>query len=668
LRLEWSIFELSWGKKDGLPITLKVIIALLNFKEEKLFHPKLSSFNFKSKFRNPLRLNKKSGNTKIVDFSNQILSKGFSSRKSFNFPIFKNLPIRKSTSIGVEIKDDCINFVKIQTLSDNNWKLLDSKHISFQSSLPRESQEFANLLKSELTTFCNSNAKISIWTFISDSVVDIRHIRVPKVEKKQIENVVYWSAKKEISLNEEYVFDFDVRGEVLEDGVPKLSVLFYTTPKQGLEELKKLFSKIGFPLSGISVPNFAFQNIFRTNAVPVPEGAFANLVIDNDFSRVDIFLNSELVLTRRVRTGINSFAASLIKNFNSGEQKINRISSTENQDPISIDQARNIIFSLTTDSNEKETTEFGLTRNEIFDMILSPLERLVKQLALTFEHCEINLRYPKINKLFLSGAIFNNANLIDFFAKQLGINAELLDPLNAQQISLFSDGEKLDSVAERTSFVPSIGLALSEFIQSATNLLITYKDREIQEKTKKVHLLIFAIFMLGVLICSGIFSYQNYLASQKKQIINDLEKQLSSFHPRLDQNLFLQYFSVLNQKKKLTKEYSEKYLGMAIISELSLLTPPDLHFVKLKINLGSLPQIKNPTTSEQILTEASRNLSLEGYIFGERTLLESLLADYVFKLGSSPMFGNVIIQKSDIEPYNKKAALHFIINLNIKVS
>jgi hypothetical protein len=90
--------------------------------------------------------------------------------------------------------------------------------------------------------------------------------------------------------------------------------------------------------------------------------------------------------------------------------------------------------------------------------------------------------------------------------------------------------------------------------------------------------------------------------------------------------------------------------------------------VKLKINLGSLPQIKNPTTSEQILTEASRNLSLEGYIFGERTLLESLLADYVFKLGSSPMFGNVIIQKSDIEPYNKKAALHFIINLNIKVS
>ena len=87
--------------------------------------------------------------------------------------------------------------------------------------------------------------------------VDVRHVRIPKVTKKQTDNVVYWTAKKEAPFDEkEMIFDFKLQGEVVEQGIPKLAAMVYTAPRQEVEELKNLFSRIGWPLKGIRIRPF----------------------------------------------------------------------------------------------------------------------------------------------------------------------------------------------------------------------------------------------------------------------------------------------------------------------------------------------------------------------------------------------------------------------------
>jgi len=140
-----------------------------------------------------------------------------------------------------------------------------------------DSPEFSAFLKSALNDFCSSAKNAGLWAIMSAAHVELSHIRIPKVEKKQIANAVYWTAKRESPFNEtEVIFDFDVQGEVIEQGISKIAVLFYTAPRLEVEALRDLFAGIGWPLSGISLVPFAVQNHFRTGWIQAEEGSLSS--------------------------------------------------------------------------------------------------------------------------------------------------------------------------------------------------------------------------------------------------------------------------------------------------------------------------------------------------------------------------------------------------------
>ncbi|MCK4533946.1 MAG: hypothetical protein KAT81_00365 [Syntrophobacterales bacterium] len=57
----------------------------------------------------------------------------------------------------------------------------------------------------------------------------MQSIRIPKVGKRQLENAVCWTAKKNIAFDErQTILDFEVQGEMVESGITKLSVLVCT--------------------------------------------------------------------------------------------------------------------------------------------------------------------------------------------------------------------------------------------------------------------------------------------------------------------------------------------------------------------------------------------------------------------------------------------------------
>ncbi|HPK54207.1 MAG TPA: hypothetical protein PK114_07065, partial [Smithellaceae bacterium] len=225
-------------------------------------------------------------------------------------------PDKKNYTIGVDIGQEFIYLAKTVKSSNGNPVLLDQKILKYDGKTPPGSPEFNAFLKASLLSICGNPANCNIWTLIPAAEVNINHLKIPPVPKKQLENAIYWAAKKEASFDEkDFIFDFEIQEDVIDQGIPKHSVLVYSAPKVQIEKTKALFSNIGITTAGITIAPFAIQNIFRTRWLPVNEGTAATLFVGNEFSRIDIYNKGNLVLTRGIKTGVSSMMEAISESF-----------------------------------------------------------------------------------------------------------------------------------------------------------------------------------------------------------------------------------------------------------------------------------------------------------------------------------------------------------------
>ena len=229
---------------------------------------------------------------------------------------FKIVSEKKPVNIGIDIRHEYLTLVKTTKLADNSWAFLGYESISLTHINSKKSPEFINFIKSELYNFFGTDKEVNIWANMSAARVNVRHLKIPKVPKNQIENTIAWAIKKETPFDDKDTsLDFEILGEITEENVPKLSIIAYTAPKDEVKETKTLFSEIGLPINGISITPFAVQNILKIIPVPAHEGTVACLFIGNDFSRIDIYDNGKLVMTRGIRAGIKSMIEALMEKY-----------------------------------------------------------------------------------------------------------------------------------------------------------------------------------------------------------------------------------------------------------------------------------------------------------------------------------------------------------------
>ena len=586
-------------------------------------------------------------------------------KKRFKFNSPKIAPFQKSVNIGIDIGHKYLRLVKVAKLAENHWEMLAYKSIPF--TFDKKSSEFINFLKSEINEFCGVHRNVSLWAIMSAARVNVRHIHIPKVAKKRTENAVYWTIKKETPFDEkDTIFDFEIQGEVIEQGVSKWLTMVYTAPKEEVDEIKGLFSQMGLPLTGISITPFAIQNIFKTGLIPsAVEGTVAGLFIGNDFSRIDIYAKGKLIMTRGIKAGINSMVETLMERLMETKHETSEIAEKGLQ--INVEQAKKVLFSLNTDSRHltEQDVGFELREEEKFDFILPALERIVRQAERTFEHFRVNLNYDRIDKIYISSAMDISKHIIEYIGDQLNIESDLPDPLTLKLPFTVKSMEQL-SVSERIALTPALGLALSDNAYTP-NLLFRFKDKERATNIGRANRIIIAVFIVAALLSSGFYLHQIQEAREKEAQIVGLEKQLSQNIPRIDQNLVSQLAASVSKREHVYREYSDRYLGMAVVSELSLLTPANVRLINLRAHVGIVPsgkgsvkELKKETAKEEL-----KHVVIEGVVLGDRRTLESSLAGYIMKLEASPMFRQVIVQKNSIEPFKKAEVLYFVIDMQI---
>jgi hypothetical protein len=95
-----------------------------------------------------------------------------------------------------------------------------------------------------------------------------------------------------------------------------------------------------------------------------------------------------------------------------------------------------------------------------------------------------------------------------------------------------------------------------------------------------------------------------------------------------------------------------KYLVMAVISEITQITPSEIRLSSITADLG-WPKGKK------------KLLKIEGVILGERLTFEASLAGYLVKLKSSPIFSRATIKEKDYVPFEGQEALRFTAQLEL---
>jgi Tfp pilus assembly PilM family ATPase len=590
----------------------------------------------------------------------------------------KVISVGKPLVIGVDIGHEYLRLVKTTEGANETNTLLDQRQVAIPPFLGRGDDGFADFLGAELSSFCGADKKQQIWAIMSAAKVDVHHIRIPKVPKKQIENAIFWTVKKETPFDEkENIFDFEVLGEVVEQGIPKYAVMYYTAPKQEVETQKSLFARSGWPLTGLSITPFAVQNILRTSWIPGDEGTAASLFIGNDFSRIDIYSHGNLVMTRGIKAGISSMLESLME----GLSEKAAATGTESEFQNDKDSARKILFSLSSDSPPLKEGDagYGLKKEEIWEMILYSLERLARQVERTFEHYTINLENEKVDKIYVSAAMNLYPPAAEYVGQQLGIASDVFDPLSLHFSGLYEGDAIIPSASERIAFAPALGIALSDNMYTP-NLLFTYKDKEIEASVKRINWLIFIAFIISVSVCAGGFFYQLHAINQKTNILLKLEKQLSQYNPQVNRDLIFSNVAAVKHEVVSAKNYSQRYQGMAIISELSRLASPDIRLTSLKAKLGGLPDKPDAAAAQTDAAKAKseksqvkpkeeiKEVEIEGFVFGEQKSQNTSLASYIMKLDNSPLFQQVKVQNTTEEHFKKAALLRFVITMSLEGS
>ena len=593
------------------------------------------------------------------EFSNITPSRSFSQRIKSNF---SNLfSFKKSTTVGVDIGYNELKLVKTSDSSPEKQQLLDYLKVPYLPNVSIDHPEFIPYLRSVLTRFCGSAKSTEIWANISSARVEMRYLRIPKVPQKQIANAVYWSFKKITSFNEkDTTFDFEVLGDIEEGSAQKIEVMAYTAPTQEIKKLKGVFSKSGFPLTGISIVPFAFQNLLLNNCVGTDAKNVSSLYIGRDWSRIDIFSNGYLVLSRGIKAGIKTMRATI-----TGEKDENRMElSSTPVDPdeakktqIDADRAQEIFFGFAQDSSPLDSRSAELKPEEkaIFKMILPALKRLVRQVELTFEHFSANFENESVERIYISSGARPHKLIVDYIGNELGIPKENFDPFSADS-DFSGEVSGPESALEREDFAPAAGIAISN--NSITpNFLFTHKDKKKIADINFINKILYAGFALVMILCIGFYFYQGNTIREKKDQVAMLKLEMSTFMSKVDQVAILKLVEEAKRNNEVFKEYGRKYLVIAALSEIAELTPTNIRLLNISAQLEAPPgaEEKNPENS----------IVIGGIVLGDRMALESILARYLIALKGSPIFDQPVISEKTPGFFNNNEVLQFTTHLQL---
>jgi Tfp pilus assembly PilM family ATPase len=445
---------------------------------------------------------------------------------------------------------------------------------AYGEGITRKSPEFNDVVKQVLHKCLGKYRNAKIWCTIQSKGVETRFLVVPDAPSKHLAKAVLWAFKKEVSLGDDHiVFDFDVIGTRETKGRQELEILACSAPVSELDEIKSVFQYAGRPLTGITVTSFAFQNLFRTGFSGEGSQNIATLFIGTDWSRIDIFSNGYLILSRDIKTGTRSMDEVFVDQVEPEKQRLETVIDmdrylsesapevSDNEKPV--DDPENIVVPEVP-KGMLELLEKGTAKDRelFFSRIIPVVNRLIRQMERTFEHFTMTSVGRKVERLYFTGPLCSFRRLLEFTGEQLNIPVHTIDPF---------PGEDHDDMTTFDEFVPATGLALSDN-QHTLNFNFTYKDKE----NKRINRTVTCVLALMILVTAGAgFLFQKMTNSREMRhtaTITQMTLDIAMRENTCGRATIMAYSDRLIEKKKQLEGLKKKAFGAAVLADISRVT------------------------------------------------------------------------------------------------
>jgi hypothetical protein len=207
-----------------------------------------------------------------------------------------------------------------------------------------------------------------------------------------------------------------------------------------------------------------------------------------------------------------------------------------------------------------------------------------------------------------------------------------------------------------------MGMALSRN-ELTPNFLYTYKDKQKVVSSQRINRGVFAGFFLLMALCVWVAFWQDRQINAREFNLQQLQQQLDEFSVRVDQNLIVNLVDDTQANFRKITEIGEKYFPVAVISELTDLTPVNVRLLSISTQVNTqVEKEKAPAKGE---AKEKGTLILDGIVQGDRLNLESALAGYLMELRNSPIFDQPTISKKSFERFENKEGLRFTARLKL---
>jgi Tfp pilus assembly PilM family ATPase len=638
------------------------------------------------------------------------------------------LPQSQSVSVGVDISQTVLACVKIRG-RDAGYELLGTVLAVIPDGVAPGSAEFVALLRRTLSDLCGQGAVPHIWAAAQSSRANVQFVTIPKVSSRQVDNAVYWTAKKEMAFEEgSVVFDFERRGEVTEKGAPKIGALAYTAPRDAVEVVRGDFARAGFPLTGLTLEPFAHQNIFRRKLVPGAGATTANLHVGQNWSRLEIFSGGNLMFVRVIKTSmsgmVQSVQESLEAHLRSSSQAARQAPPAEAggagpeepglslspemadrplfdldaQEPeggglvleldaepiapldepeapgpeVTAQQAREVFDGVVYGCERLEDCHpgAGLGPDDVMAMLEPVASRLVRQVEMTLKHYRETLGYEAVTGITVSGFLGASPLFLRYIGEQTGLACDPLDPLAGREASA---GEVNGSQWSDPAWSQALGLALSD-AAITPNMLCTY----LAKAAKQTSRLLEQWSLVGLAAVLAAMAFFSFDASSKLRALTREREALHHEMTVLGATADIANLSRISAELQTKRNYIRSYIirnrAAGIIDQALALAPDGVTLGTITYEDGpplavaKKPQPGQPAqdASAQKRSDNVSRVVLEGMVSGEARLFDSMLASYVVALEGSPLIEDVSVKKSDLEAMDGGATgLHFVLGLTL---
>lgn len=514
--------------------------------------------------------------------------------------------------------------------------LLFLEKIIYPKDIKKNTPEFTEWFKSFTKKLRKHYPQALYWILLPANTVKTLLFTIPRVNKKLLSKTAKMALKKHLELNlEGLTYDFQVIGKTRERGVEKLEIFAYVVDKKAIEQAQDLAKAGKLPNLALTSYQFSLADLF----IRQKEKNIGYLFLGSDWSRIDIYNHGRLIFNREIKTGFISLVEELLtylktQNLLSPEFKQNQLKE------ITLEDVKNFLGQNKDPDNPLYSTQ--IQKEEILEALQPALNRLLLQIKRSLQYYISNLNKNNVTIIYFS-SIFNIPEFIlEELSKNLEIKIEPLAPITKKIVD--SEFSCEFSLQEEMDFAPAIGACLDS--AKCINFLLTSKDKKQKrlENYLRTGTSLFFIFIFLLLFIFHLQVSQEIKTTRGK--IENLSNILNNSKPILSSALIQKKLQELTLNQTKLKNNLHFLKNIAILKELSVLTPKDIKWTKLDFN--------------------QQTISLEGVILLEPEQAELGLANYLLKLKDSPFIKKTTITNKYFKPVENQKAMAFEVELELK--